>query len=177
MQPLTYDVAVSVDGFISSAEDDVTLFAHEGPVVEDYQKRLSTYSTAMMGRSTYELGYQFGMKPGDNPYSSMMSYVMSSTIDLPINSDVTVIPPGNEDWVRQLKAAAAGPIFLCGGGELAGWLFALDLIDRVVLKRAPILLGKGTRLFGNAKQASLLEHQHTKRYDDGYVLQDYKLSD
>lgn len=34
MQPIVYDVAVSVDGYISGHSGDVSQFDYEGPVVE-----------------------------------------------------------------------------------------------------------------------------------------------
>lgn len=40
MQPIIYDVAVSMDGFISGPGGDISQFAHEEPVVEDYANRL-----------------------------------------------------------------------------------------------------------------------------------------
>jgi hypothetical protein len=49
LHPIIYDVAVSVDGFISGESGDISKFAHEGPVVNDYANRLATYKTAIMG--------------------------------------------------------------------------------------------------------------------------------
>ena len=68
MQPIIYDVAVSVDGFISASNDDVSAFPTEGQIVEDYFLRLTTYQCAIMGKHTYEFGYRHGLKPGENPY-------------------------------------------------------------------------------------------------------------
>jgi len=67
LQPLIYDVAVSIDGYIAGPGGDIAGFAFEGPVVEDYAARLKTYGTAIMGRGTYEFGYRYGMEPGQNP--------------------------------------------------------------------------------------------------------------
>ena len=53
MHPIIYDVAVSLDGFISGRSGDISNFAHDGPVVEDYAVRLGSYTTAIMGRKTY----------------------------------------------------------------------------------------------------------------------------
>lgn len=177
MQPIIYDVAVSIDGFIAGAGGDVSLFAHDGPVVKDYQQRLATYSIALMGRNTYEFGYRFGMKPGVNPYPSMTTYVMSNSINLPKDREVTLIPSGVEEDVRRLKNDAGGPIYLCGGGELAGWLLGLHLIDRIVVKRAPIFLGQGTCLFGKVQEPATPKHLQTKAYGDGYILQEFVLDE
>lgn len=36
MQPITYEVAGSIDGFICGPGRDISQFAQEGAVVEDY---------------------------------------------------------------------------------------------------------------------------------------------
>lgn len=50
MQPIIYDVAVSADGFIAGASQDVSLFPFQGSIVDDYMARLATYSHCIMGR-------------------------------------------------------------------------------------------------------------------------------
>ena len=42
-----------------------------------------------------------------------------------------------------MKAASGGPIWLCGGGRLARTLLDAGLLDELVLKRNPFLLGDG----------------------------------
>lgn len=74
MQPIIYDVAVSIDGYISGPGGDISKFAHEGPVVDDYFARLGQYAVAIMGRHTYEFGYRFGLEPGANPYKHMRTW-------------------------------------------------------------------------------------------------------
>jgi riboflavin biosynthesis pyrimidine reductase len=39
-------------------------------------------------------------------------------------------------------------VWLAGGGNLAGQLLALDLLDEVLLTVAPVPLGRGPSLFG-----------------------------
>ncbi|MBO9436396.1 dihydrofolate reductase [Ruegeria sp. R13_0] len=175
MQPVIYDVAVSIDGYIAGLDGDVSLFAHHGPVVDDYQSRLATYSTAIMGRQTYEFGYRFGLEPGQNPYPNMKTFVVSDTLKLPNDRAIDVLQGETALALCQLKTDAAGPIYLCGGGEFAGYLLELNLIDKLVLKRAPIILGEGTRLFGRTRSKLAFAHTGTKNYDGGYVLQQFDL--
>jgi len=178
MHPLIYDVAVSLDGYISGPDGDISQFAHEGPVVDDYTARLSGYAVALMGRATYEFGYAFGLEPGMNPYPTMESYVFSKTLSLPEDSAVT---PVAHDWMARivhLKANGPGPIYLCGGGDFAGRLLGEGLIDRLILKRAPCVYGTGKALFSGFRFAgpgagASLNRTDTKAYPDGYVLEHY----
>ena len=173
MHPIIYDVAVSLDGFISGASGDISKFAHEGPVVEDYAARLSTYKTALMGRNTYEFGYAFGLRPGQNPYPHMKTVIFSETMNSPGEADVSVRRRLSIADIRRLAHEAAGPVYLCGGGEFAGWMLENGLIDRVILKRAPCVLGTGVPLFGERAVVAELRRTGTKSYENGYLLEEF----
>lgn len=175
MHPIIYDVAVSLDGFISGPDGDVSGFAQTGPVVEDYQGRMAGYSVAIMGRATYEFGYRFGLQPGQNPYPSMRTLVFSRSLECPENSDVEVIRDRDREVFARLRATAAGEIYLCGGGVFAGALLEMGMIDTLRLKRAPILLGSGVRLFGERSTGAQLECSETKNYPGGYVFQAFRM--
>ena len=175
MQELIYDVAVSADGFIAGPDEDVSRFPDKGPIVADYLERLQSYAACVMGRRTYTFGYRFGLKPGQNPYAHMRTLVFSKSADLPPDSEVEVLRTWNKQVIDNLKAAADGPIYLCGGGSFAGSLLGLGLIDRIRLKRAPVVLGSGVRLFGEVVAARYLRHVETRQYEDGYMYQEYQL--
>ena len=125
MHPIIYDVAVSIDGVISGPGGDISIFATEGPVVDDYQKRLETYTCAIMGRATYEYGYQYGMRPGDTPYPNMQTFVFSNTLQLPASSEVSVMTRDDVMAIERLRETQRGPIYLCGGGQFAGSLLEI----------------------------------------------------
>ncbi len=173
MQPIIYDVAVSADGFIAGPSADISKFPHQGPVVDDYLQRLGTYSCAIMGRATYEFGYGFGLEPGANPYPHMSCVVFSRSIDLPSDSKVEVVREKAAERIEDLRRSSAGPIYLCGGGQFAGWLLSLGRIDLLRLKRAPIFLGGGTRLFGDDSHGPDPRLLSSKLYDDGVLFQEF----
>lgn len=173
MHPIVYDVAVSIDGFISGVGGDISAFAHDGPVVTDYQARLNSYTTCIMGRGTYEFGFKYGLKSGENPYPQMKTYVFSQTLCCPENSDIAVVRHASQNCLNDIKRLSAGPIYLCGGGAFAGALLTAGQIDQFRLKRAPVLLGGGVRLFGDETSTPALRHVRSKCYENGYVLQEY----
>jgi len=173
MHPIIYDVAVSLDGFISGLSGDISKFAHEGPVVDDYSMRLGTYRTAIMGRKTYEFGYEFGLEPGQNPYQNMKTIVFSSSLQVPEGAGISVRKQPTPADIRQVARESAGPVYLCGGGDFAGWMLEHGLIDRLVLKRAPCLLGGGVRLFGSNACARSMNRINTHSYQNGYLLEEF----
>ena len=175
MPSIIYDVAVSIDGFISGPNDDISKFDHEGPVVDDYRNRLTEYGAAIMGRSTYEFGYKFGLKPGQNPYPHLKTYVFSRSLEVPPGSNITVVGDPVEHTLPKIQSELDEDIYLCGGGDFAGSLLDLGLIDIIRLKRAPLLLAGGTRLFGHAKLDQRLCCLSSKLYDNGYIYQEFAI--
>lgn len=175
MQLIIYDVAVSADGFIAGPSADISKFPGEGAVVDDYFARLKTYAVAIMGRATYEFGYGYGLTPGDNPYPHMRCLVFSNSIDLPATAKVHIVREGAAETVRALKETSDGPIYLCGGGAFAGSLLKHGLIDRLRVKRAPIFLGDGVRLFGDYAADIDVNLHESKLYDNGVLYQAFDL--
>lgn len=173
MHPIIYDVAVSLDGFIAGLSGDISKFAHEGPVVDDYVKRLQTYKLAIMGRKTYEFGYGFGLKPGQNPYPHMKTVVCSATLEVPEKAEISVLRSPKPEEILTLAHSAGGPVYLCGGGEFPGWMLDQGLINRIILKRAPCVLGGGTTLFGACRRPVGLSHVQTRPYENGYLLEEF----
>lgn len=175
MHPIIYDVAVSIDGYIAGPEGDITGFADDGAVVDDYAARMATYRVAIMGRATYEFGYRFGLKPGQNPYPAMRTIVFSQSLVCPDDCAVDIRRQTERSDLERLKHTADGPIYLCGGGTFAGQLLDWGLIDICRFKRAPIVLGSGTHLFGGQPQSARLEEIERKAYPGGYIFQVFRV--
>jgi dihydrofolate reductase len=104
----------------------------------------------------------------------MRHVIFSSTLALPTDAAVEVARGEVEPTVRALKQEAGGDIYLCGGGILAGQCLRAGLIDRLILKINPTLIGRGTPLFVGAepRRLQLIE---SKRYASGVVLAVYDL--
>ncbi len=144
--------------------------------MEDYLARLAGYAHCVMGRRTDKFGYRFGLVPGANPYPGMETAVVSSTLKLPEDAHVAVVRDGPLAYVDDLKRRAAGPIYLCGGGVLAGALLAAGRIDLLRLKRAPILLGGGVRLFASGVAPTAMRLRSARDYGDGVLYQEFDLT-
>jgi dihydrofolate reductase len=94
---------------------------------------------------------------------------------LPDKSEVSVHTGRDARWFSALKASSSAPIYLCGGGAFAAALLSMGVIDVLRLKRAPVLLGGGVRLFADAGAAPRLRHTGTRTYDGGYSLQEFEV--
>src|SRR5262245_54629681 len=125
-----------------------------------------------MGRRTYEFGYQFGVT---NPYPWMRQYVFSRTMGRTPDPNVVLVSENIIDFVRELKRESGKDIYLCGGADLAATLFAEGLVDEIILKLNPVLLGSGIPLFsGTIKQSDLLL-LGARVYKNGVLLLHYSV--
>ncbi len=174
MRKLVYDVAVSVDGFICRPDGDISDFIQDGPHVDDYRARLETYDTVVMGRRTYEFGYQFGLDPGSRAYPHMDHFIFSSSLRLDHEHQLNIVSEGADDVVRELKRQAGSEIYLCGGSIFAGYLLQEQLIDRLILKVNPVVIGEGLGVFSSPASIHL-KCTDSRRYDNGVILAEYDL--
>ncbi|MEZ5087668.1 MAG: dihydrofolate reductase family protein [Tessaracoccus sp.] len=167
MRALVYFVAVSLDGCISSPDDDASAFPIEGDhmsfLFEEFPDTIPThvasivgatptlarFDTVLMGWNTYVPALEAGI---ERPYAHLREIVFTrrhTERDASPGIEFTSADPVTT--VRALKQEEGADIWLCGGAQLAGAL--IGEIDRLILKRNPILLGAGKPLFSGASYA------------------------
>lgn len=175
MNKIIYYVASSLDGFISGENGDISKFLTHGKAVEKYQADLLNFKTVIMGRKTYEFGYQFGLEPGQPAYPHMEHYIFSETLQIKKLNKTVHIEKMELERIKEIVAASPTDIYLCGGGEFAGWLLDNGLIDQLKLKLNPIVLGEGVRLFGNSKTSVVGTLIEKKSFHSGLQFLTYDL--
>ncbi|MBD1921418.1 dihydrofolate reductase [Microcoleus sp. FACHB-831] len=173
MRKLKYYVAVSVDNFIAHEDGSWDGFLTEGEAVTDYLESLKTWFDAvLMGRKTYEIALKVGVT---NPYSYLKQYVFSRTMKESPDENVELVSENIVEFVRKLKNETGKDIYLCGGADLATMLFSENLIDEIILKLNPVLLGSGIPLFSGLIKQTALELTDSKIYKNGVVLLFYRV--
>lgn len=176
MQKLVYYVAMSLDGYIAGDNDDVSGFLYSGKAVEKYLEDLKSFETVIMGKSTYEFGYKFGATPGEpSPaYPHMKHYIVSENLAFDNPSPLVNVVQASD--VLKVKQDATSPIYLCGGGKLAGGLLKLKLIDEVKVKLNPVIFGSGVKLFEGISTYYHLSLIDSISYEDGMVVLTYQVN-
>lgn len=172
MRKLKYYVASSLNGFIAREDDSFDYFVAEGEHVPDYLESLNSFDVVLMGRKTYEMGLKAGVT---DPYPNLKSYVFSRTMKESPDEKVRIVSENIVELVKRLKGEEGKAIYLCGGGELATLLFAENLIDEVILKVHPVMVGAGIRLFSEAITQVDLELISGKIFNSGVVVLQYKV--
>ncbi|KUM34413.1 dihydrofolate reductase family protein [Arthrobacter sp. EpRS71] len=191
MRELVYYVAVSLDGYIAGPGGEFDAFPVEGDHMAAQIQRFpeaiptavadamgieragTTFGTVVMGWNTYAVGLPAGMT---SPYQHLEQVVFSRTRtekDIPgEHPNLTITDEDPVDVVRRLKSQPGKSIWLCGGGQLATQL--AGEIDRLVLKRSPLLFGDGIPLFApGAYRPSAFEEVSTTAFGSGVVISEY----
>jgi dihydrofolate reductase len=164
-------VASSVDGAIAEKNGSFPCFLQiEGEHVTDYLSGLETFDDVLMGRSTYEVGLQFGVT---DPYPKLNSYVFSTTRKKSPNERVQFNYEDPAPFTSALKDQPGRDIYLCGGGAMASTVLAARLIDQIIIKLNPLLIGPGISLFSHIAKPVFLRLLAHKVYDNGVVLLTY----
>lgn len=173
MRKIVYYVAVSIDGYISGRNNDISQFIMQGEGVDKYRSDLAEFSTVIMGRKTYEAGYPFGLEPGQPAYPNMMHHIFSNTLKFEQQSPLVAIEDRNLDQIKEIRNRASTDIYLCGGGQFAGWLLENKLIDQLKIKLNPIVLGEGIKLFGDSIEQATWMLVEGESYPDGMQILTY----
>jgi dihydrofolate reductase len=144
-------------------------------------EELMASDAQLLGRVTYE-GFarawpriegtgEFGDK-----MNSMPKFVASSTLQDPDWTNTTVLDGDLEDAVSALKESYAGDILIAGSAQLVQSLLELDLVDEMRLMVFPVVLGKGTRLFGETSVRKPLELVDSRPMENSVFLLTYRPS-
>lgn len=172
MRKLKYYVATTLDGFIAREDGTWDCFVQEGEHITDYLESLKLFDAVIMGRKTYEVGLKVGVT---NPYPTMKQYVVSRTMKESPDENVELVSNNVVEVVKNLKNEPGKDIYLCGGGDLAAMLFAENLIDAVILKVHPVLIGSGIPAFKEIVRQTNLKLVDSKTFSTGVVLLDYEV--
>lgn len=185
MTELIYHIATTADHFIAgpNGEADESIFRHHDDVIADFLQNVKTYNAVLMGRNTYEYGFQFGLKPGEPSGIALAAkpelkhYIFSKSMVFKSNEKVELIRDDAVSFVRNLKQSEEGlKVWLCGGGQLASSLLEAALIDKLILKVSPVLIGRGIPLFGNSRKKVRMKLLDLKKYTSGVTLPTYQIS-
>lgn len=184
MRELTYYIGATLDGFIAGPGDEVDFFplsdefhgflaaefadalpSHGRSALGVADVPLSRFDTVVMGRRTYEPALAIGVS---DPYAHLRTIVVSSSLPAPDAANVEIVRTDPAARIRELKAEPGLGIYLAGGATLAGEL--LDEIDRLVIKKYPVIAGAGIPLVRHGFAPAAFDLESTRTFDNGCVV-------
>ena len=162
-------ITTSLDGFIADENGNSDCLIKESrQKSEDFQTFLSSVDVILMGRKTYDQVKSLAQWP----YKEKKVYVITHYLKQN-DEHVTFIHENIMGLVQKLKAEEGKNIWVMGGSEITNILIKEDLLDEYILMTAPILLGKGIRLFKDDNPKISLKLQESRPIED-YILSYYR---
>jgi dihydrofolate reductase len=163
-------MAVSLDGFIASADGSVRWLEAYDPYEVGFGEFLGSVGAIVMGRRSYDQMLEFGPWP----YGGKRTLVMTRRPFAPATPD-TEASTDSVDALAARLAAETSDVWIFGGGEVARAFLAAGRLDTLELCVVPVLIGDGIVLFGPGTRASDLHLTMMQRYPNGLVRLDYEV--
>jgi dihydrofolate reductase len=132
----------------------------------------------LLGRRTWEIWEPYWPLHDDNPFGHLINvlpkYVPSTTLKDPAWQNTHVIDGDVEAAVRELKAKPGGELQVHGSGVLLRWLLERDLVDELIIRLVPVVVGDGLRLFPERGQSHDLELVESRSMPGGVTILTYR---
>lgn len=177
MGKVILDITMSLDGFIAGANDGPALSLGEGgerlfdwwfkgdteftspsgtmtfkvaPVSAELLPEMFTAGALVTGRRTFDItnGWN-GRHPVDVPVFVVTHTIPEEWIHAHPDAPFTFVTDGVESAITQAQAVAGALKVGVGAASVAQQAIKAGLLDEIQLHVAPILLGRGVRLFDN----------------------------
>jgi len=173
MGKLVVSTYVTLDGVIEEPQkwslkyfdDEASAFASEQVFAAD---------ALLLGRETYE-GFVEAWPPRGGEFAdrmnSMPKYVVSTTLDEPLEWNAKLIKGDVVEEIRRIKQDEN--LLTYGSGRLARTMLEHDLIDEHRLWMIPVVWGPGARLLDGAEETTVGKLVDTRTLPSGTAILTY----
>ena len=143
----------------------------------EYGEALRTSALLLGRRSDEWFGARWASRSGEwaDRLNSLPKYVVSSTLEDPKWTNVTVLKGNVVDEVTRLKQKLDGDIVVYASYQLGRTLIDYDLVDELRLFVFPVVLGAGERLFGETSDKKPIRLVDSRTVGDGLTFLTYEI--
>src|SRR5258706_4197307 len=172
MKTIVY-IGTSLDGFIARKDGDIdwlTQFAND-EAIHAYEELINRIDAIVIGKNTFEAVLAF-----PSWHYTKKVFVLSSSIkqapDI-VKEKVTILSMKPGELLNYLSGKGFSNIYIDGGKVIQDFLKE-DLIDELIISKAPILIGSGIPLFGYLDIDLKFKHLRTEVHSNGLVRSYYE---
>jgi dihydrofolate reductase len=142
-----------------------------------YAEALGTAALLLGRRSDEWFGARWASRPGEwaDRLNSLPKYVVSSALQDPKWTNVTVLTGDVIDEVARLKQEVDGDIVVYASYQLGRTLIQHDLADELRLFVFPVVVGDGERLFGETGGTKPFRLTGSRTIGDGLAFLTYEI--
>jgi len=118
-----------------------------------WEDNFARFGPQIVGRTMFDYGYpSWGENPPFHAPVFVVTHRGEDRIEKAGGTSYTFVTGGVEAAIEQARAVADGKdVLVAGGVSIAQQALAAGLVDEVVLHVVPRLVGRGLRLFGDAR--------------------------
>ncbi len=183
MSKTILNLVMTFDGFVAGVHDEIDwlhkiLKRPTGSAKWDFSLFTSRVGAIIVGKHSYELGVAKGWFK-NQAYGPSPIFVLCESV--PKNpshdADFQFVTAGIEEAHRQASAEAGDKwIYLYGGPNVFQQFLNKDLVDEMRITIAPILIGKGIRLFDCLTERHIeLEKISVTDHPNGMIETNYRI--
>jgi len=142
-----------------------------------YAEALDSAALLLGRRSDEWFAARWASRSGEwaDRLNSLPKYVVSSTVQDPKWTNVTVLKGSVVDEVTRLKQELDGDIVVYASYQLGRTLIEHDLVDELRLFVFPVAVGSGERLFGQTSGTKPFRLTGSRTIGDGLVFLTYEI--
>ena len=172
MNTIVY-VGTSLDGFIARTNgefDWLSQFAND-EAIRAYEELITRIDAIVIGRGTFEKVLTFPSWP----YEKSVFVLSTSITEVPedIREKVTIVSMDPETLLSYLSTMEYSNIYIDGGKVIQSFLKG-NLVNELIISKAPILIGSGIPLFGYLDHDLEFKHIRTDVCSNGLVRSYYE---
>ena len=171
MKVLVY-IGTSLDGFIAIKDrniDWLVQFAND-EAIDAYKEFIKRVEAIVIGRGTFNKVLSFPSWPYDKPVF-VLTTSMSKVPDT-LTGKATILSMKPDELINYLSNKGISSIYVDGGKVIQDFLTE-NLVNELIVSKAPILLGSGIPLFGYLDHDIPFKHIRTLVQSNGLVRSYY----
>lgn len=184
MGRLIYALNVSADGYVETADHDLSWGTVDEELHTWFNDRMRELDASLYGRRLYELmagawptvatdaSAPAYMREFGKTWLSTPRYVFSSSLDH-VEHNSTLVRGGVREELERIRSEHSGDLEV-GGATLAASFIREGLVDEFQLIVHPVVIGGGTPFFPLLDQPLPLRLVDTKRFTSGVQMLAYR---
>jgi len=166
-------IGTSLDGFIARKNGDIdwlTQFANDD-AIRAYDEFMGRVDVIVIGRGTFEKVMTFPSWP----YEKKVFVLSKSIKQVPdvVKDKIAVLSMEPKELLNYLSDKNFSAVYVDGGKVIQNFLKE-DLIDELIISKAPVLIGNGIPLFDDLNSDLKFKHTHTQVSSNGLVRSYYE---
>ena len=166
-------IGTSLDGFIARKNGDIDWLVQyaNNEAVNAYEKFMNRIDAIVIGRGTFEKVLSFPSWP----YEKKVFVLSTSIKEVPaaLKEKVTILSMKPTELLTYLSGKGFSSIYVDGGKVIQDFLKE-DLIDELIISKAPVLVGSGIPSFGHLDTDLQFKHNRTEIGSNGLVRSYYE---